>query len=61
MVQQRLQKTTNGVFPLYDLLQTYKHMKSADVRDKVYGLLGLVQGNVLDELQLAADYSKVLK
>jgi hypothetical protein len=35
IVQQRLQKMMNGSFPLCDLLDTYKHMKSSDIRDKV--------------------------
>jgi hypothetical protein len=45
-------------FPLDDLIERYKHMESTDARDKVYGLLGLVQYDELEKLGLSADYSK---
>jgi hypothetical protein len=45
-------------FPLGDLLIAFKHMESTDIRDKVYGLLGLVDDDELQSLGFFADYSK---
>jgi len=43
---------------LYELMKTYKHMECTDVRDKVYGLLGLAATGGCLELRISADYSK---
>lgn len=45
-------------FSLSDLLITFKDMESTDIRDKVYGLLGLVDDDELQSLGFFADYSK---
>ena len=57
MVQQRQQKMTTAAFSLCDLIQMYKHMESTDIRDKVFGLLGLVQESELRLLGISANYS----
>ncbi|KAF2183383.1 HET-domain-containing protein [Zopfia rhizophila CBS 207.26] len=45
-------------FTLTRLLQISQHMESADNRDRVYGLLSLINGTEVDSFNITADYSK---
>ena len=59
VIYQRIRKETEVTSPpLTELIQTHERMESTDVRDKVYGLLGLAKDIGLPEIHITADYSK---
>ncbi|PMD31544.1 HET-domain-containing protein [Hyaloscypha variabilis F] len=59
IIHQRIRKETEVTSPpLTELIQTHERMESTDVRDKVYGLLGLAKDIGLPEIHITADYSK---
>jgi hypothetical protein len=59
IIEQRIDKETGVTSPsLTELIQTHYRMESTDVRDKVYGLLGLAKDVGLPEIHITAYYSK---
>ncbi|KAE9366576.1 HET-domain-containing protein [Stipitochalara longipes BDJ] len=58
-VHQRIRKETEiTASPLTELVQAHQLMESTDVRDKIYGLLGLATDVGLPEIHIMADYEK---
>jgi hypothetical protein len=58
-VSQRIRIGTDSGRPLLlDLVRTYEDMTSTDVREKVFGLLGLAEGSGVPRIWVVADYER---